>query len=323
MSGKREAPALCWCFTLNNYTKEEATTIDGILSDTNRVRYAIYGHEVGDNTETPHLQGYIEFTTKKRLLQLKKIFGNRLHFEKRKRSRLHAIEYCKKEGDFKQFGTIDTEQGKRTDISAVKDAIDEGKTIDYIIENHFDAWVKYRAAFNDYINLKQSPPKVESHPLRPWQAQLTQKLHQPANSRSVIFVIDPVGNSGKTWFAKWWLSNHPKETQILETEKRADLAYQVRKDTKYFFINVSRARVACIQYDVLEMLKDQVISSPKYESNVIYLTTIPHVVVLMNDYPDFKALSPDRYDKMELNDDRPLRNRLPHLFAPVGSINFN
>ena len=59
-----------WCFTLNNYTDEDVDGVDAWEYD-----YVIFGKEVGDNG-TPHLQGYVECKTKKRLTWLK----NNFHF---------------------------------------------------------------------------------------------------------------------------------------------------------------------------------------------------------------------------------------------------
>jgi len=50
---QRPAPralAKHWCFTINNYTAEEATP------DTSQFFYLVIGKEVGENN-TPHLQG--------------------------------------------------------------------------------------------------------------------------------------------------------------------------------------------------------------------------------------------------------------------------
>lgn len=86
-------PAIKWCFTLNNYTEEEYSAIcSNILS---LCRYGIVGREVSPTNNTPHLQGYIEFTRKKRPLGA---FNNpRIHWEKAKGNKLQNVEYCSKE----------------------------------------------------------------------------------------------------------------------------------------------------------------------------------------------------------------------------------
>ena len=91
---KQISPAKRWCFTLNNYKVED---IKGISSNSSINEYII-GEEVGD-LGTPHLQGYIEFKTKKRPMGVFKEFNN-IHWEKCKGTKAQNIEYCKKDGKY-------------------------------------------------------------------------------------------------------------------------------------------------------------------------------------------------------------------------------
>lgn len=85
-------PAVRWSFTLNNYTDDEFSSICSIVES--KCRFAIIGKEVS-STNTPHLQGYIEFHKKSRPLS---VFRNkRIHFEKSKGDKFSNIEYCSKE----------------------------------------------------------------------------------------------------------------------------------------------------------------------------------------------------------------------------------
>ena len=91
-NGKQISPSLRWCLTLNNYTSEEVEEFSSIVRQ--YCRYGIVGYEQGEEG-TPHLQGYIEFKTKKRPMS---IFGNkRIHWEKAKGNRKVNYEYCFKE----------------------------------------------------------------------------------------------------------------------------------------------------------------------------------------------------------------------------------
>lgn len=54
-----------YVWTLNNYTDENLFEIDSLIeNESNLIRYICYGKEVGENTKTPHLQGYLELTDK-------------------------------------------------------------------------------------------------------------------------------------------------------------------------------------------------------------------------------------------------------------------
>lgn len=93
-TSKQIAPAIRWCFTLNNWTDDDVKSISSICSKNCKI--AIFGSEVGEQG-TPHLQGYIEFKTKSRP---KSVFSNeRIHWEKSKGNLDDNITYCSKEGN--------------------------------------------------------------------------------------------------------------------------------------------------------------------------------------------------------------------------------
>lgn len=89
---KQCSPGVRWCFTLNNYSEEQISSIVPIIEE--KCRLGIFGKEVG-NSGTPHLQGYIEFKTKGRPMNL---FGiKQIHWEKTKGSKADNMAYCSKE----------------------------------------------------------------------------------------------------------------------------------------------------------------------------------------------------------------------------------
>jgi hypothetical protein len=91
-SSVQVAPSKYWCFTLNNYKKDDINIISSKV-----LNYCI-GEEVGESG-TPHLQGYIEFESKKRPMGVFKEYKN-IHWEKRKGTRAEAAHYCRKDGKF-------------------------------------------------------------------------------------------------------------------------------------------------------------------------------------------------------------------------------
>ena len=89
---KTVGASLRWCMTLNNYTSKDLNMI--VLKVRSFCRYAIIAKEVGESG-TPHLQGYIEFKTRRRP---KGVFSmERIHWEKAKGSKECNINYCSKE----------------------------------------------------------------------------------------------------------------------------------------------------------------------------------------------------------------------------------
>ena len=91
-SVKQISPSIKWCFTLNNYTEEEYSSI--VLGFESSAKKYIIGDETGDSG-TPHLQGYVEFKSKLRPLSLK--LSNRIHWEKARGNSDENYRYCSKQ----------------------------------------------------------------------------------------------------------------------------------------------------------------------------------------------------------------------------------
>lgn len=87
-----------WCFTLNNYTEADVQK----LAEVADIEYLVYGKEVGESG-TPHLQGFVIFTARKRLTAVKALLV-RAHWEVARGSSVQASEYCKKDGDVVERG---------------------------------------------------------------------------------------------------------------------------------------------------------------------------------------------------------------------------
>lgn len=108
-----------YAFTLNNYTEEE---VQSLLQPNEAVAYICFGKETAPDTGTPHLQGYIYLHNPRGLKGVKKIIGSRAHLEPAQGTPEQNVKYCSKGGDFYSLGDI-PKQGKRTDISHVRDMV--------------------------------------------------------------------------------------------------------------------------------------------------------------------------------------------------------
>lgn len=89
---KQISPAKRWCFTLNNYTDDEISSIVPVFEE--YCSLGGFSKEVGDSG-TPHLQGYVEFINKKRPKSLLSI--DRIHWEKAKGSKKDNLSYITKD----------------------------------------------------------------------------------------------------------------------------------------------------------------------------------------------------------------------------------
>ena len=91
-----------WCFTINN-PAEYYEELFISLRDDIPWQYIVYGRERGESG-TPHLQGYVYYATLKSFHQIKEHLGTQAHIEKQRGPTQRAIEYCKKDGDYYEYG---------------------------------------------------------------------------------------------------------------------------------------------------------------------------------------------------------------------------
>lgn len=111
-------------------------------------RGSVWQLERCPQTEKLHLQGYTEYTRAIRLAGFKKHVGRLVHGEHRKGSQMQAIEYCRKrdsrvEGPW-ELGSFDRNPGRRTDLHDVAEAIQSGKMLSAIVDDHPVQYIKYR-----------------------------------------------------------------------------------------------------------------------------------------------------------------------------------
>lgn len=291
-----------WCFTLNNYTSEDVARLSELVGN-NDVRYIVFGREVGENG-TPHLQGFVQFSTRKRPSQVSPIISRRAHCEI-SRNVNASRDYCKKDGDFEEFGVFKEGrrgQGKRSDIELFKDAVKKGESTELeLMENHSLVFAKYPQFVQKYMEAKRPRPEIVEHELRGWQSDLNARLEEDPDDRKIFFVVDSVGNSGKTWFAKYFCLKNAG-AQYMTPGKKADMAYALMNDLRCLFMDCPRSKQGeFIQYDFLEEVKNRCVFSGKYESRMRFLP-LCHIVVLMNETPDMTKLSLDRYEIINLDE---------------------
>lgn len=189
-----------WCWTLNNYQEEETSHLQSVGEDleSSGVRYLIFGYEVAPTTGTPHLQGYVEFCSTKRMTGVKKILGERVSCRVADGSGPQNKVYCSKDNVFEEYGELRAaNQGKRSDLDAVRQAIDDGMSELELANNFFGAWVRNRASFERYRALRNAPVVASRFELDTFPAEWPREYDW---SRTIIFA-GPSG-IGKTEFAK-------------------------------------------------------------------------------------------------------------------------
>ena len=144
-----------WCFTINNY-KAVPTGLPTNVA----VRYLCFGKEVGKQTGTPHLQGFVEF--KHQVYRPHRFFAECGHgyFQPTRGTVQENIDYCSKDGDFSEFGVRpqDRQQqghhgvkGGKMEIARWEQAWElarAGRIEDIVADlraRHLNTWLKVKA----------------------------------------------------------------------------------------------------------------------------------------------------------------------------------
>jgi len=284
-------------FTINNPTEDDHQTVADFL-DSERVVYGIVGREVGEGG-TPHLQGFCVLAAPQRFSFLTTHLCSRAHLEVAKAKSQTAADYCKKEGDFDEYGQLPDAQGRRSDIDLFKDWVtsQSSRPSEREVARAFPGlYLRYRSAIMGLVeHLSPHPVFGGGDDLRGWQHELDAILDEEPDDRSIYFCVDPDGNSGKSWFVRYRLSKYPEHTQALSIGKRDDLCLCIDETKSVFLFDIPRGGMEFLQYTVLEKLKDQVVFSGKYQSSTKLLPHPVHVVVFCNEHPDESKMTNDRY----------------------------
>lgn len=107
------------CFTLIPYDDGQYETLLAMASDKDGfISYLVVGKEICPTTETPHLQGYMEFRSRQDLVRLLAFLPFN-YCRARRGTQDQAINYCKKDEDFVEVG-LPKVQGLRNDLRAAR-----------------------------------------------------------------------------------------------------------------------------------------------------------------------------------------------------------
>lgn len=291
-----------WSFTTNNWTHEHVFEClpEGFT-------YLVVGRETGESG-TRHLQGCFGLAQRKERSWLVKNISQlkNSHLEP-SRSPPRAVVYCKKDGDYDEFGEppVRAVQGVRNDLDSFKQTVNSGcYDIDRLREEHSEIVAKYPRFVSDYVNQKRPKKRPDFDDLRSWQKELCEKLDGDPPKRLITFVVDYKGDEGKSGFVSWYDYNRTG-VQVLAPGKKADMVFALKQNNRVLLVDCPRSKQGeFIQYDFLEEVKNGRVFSGKYESQMKQLDDC-HVVVFMNEYPDMTKLSQDRYDIIELNSPSP------------------
>lgn len=293
--------AKSWCFTINNYTDEQVLHLR-LLAEYQGLSYLVIGREVAPTTGTPHIQGYVVFNERLSLASVRELLPQ-CHLVRARGTAKQNFEYCSKDGDFEEYGTLPTASGNRCQFERFRDWCTElGRepTDRELIDQFPGLYGRYARSLRNIAQEICPRPVLRDGELRPWQADLFTRLEGQADDRTVEFIVDREGGFGKSWFCGYLFSRFV-DCQLLGPGKRDDIAHAIDRRTRVFLFNIPRGQAEYLNYGLLEMIKDRMVLSPKYESTMKILIHTPHVCVFMNEEPDQSKMTEDRYNIIYLS----------------------
>lgn len=155
------------------------------------------------------------------------------------------------------------------------------------------------------------PKQVESplvnKELFPWQRDCLEEMNGEPDDRTIRWIWDNIGSTGKTVFAKHLVITKPKKVLYVHGAANNVLYAVAQAVAKGEFPEIvifalPRTQEGFVSYAALEQVKDGIFFSGKYESTQCVFP-IPHVLVLANFPPDKSKLSQDRWVVSELKEE--------------------
>lgn len=216
-------------------------------------------------------------------------------------------------------------QGERTDLLAVKADLDQGMGWEECRAKHFGAFAaheqffrRYRGALIESETKKEILASYDQVSWKPWQQTLIDIASAPVQNRKVHVVVDPNGNSGKSYLANYLAVK--MDFLIVNPSSRRDLGYILTSALNSgthvpgVVIDIARSVVGsginehlpntamASIWNFVEALHDGRITNTKYESQTVFFKQ-PHVMIFTNHEIEIRSeytLSRDRWNVMKL-----------------------
>nr|ACC78716.1 replication protein [Gossypium darwinii symptomless alphasatellite] len=135
--------------------------------------------------------------------------------------------------------------------------------------------------------------RIQISNLKSWQSRLQTLLERAPDDRTIFWVYGPDGGEGKSTFAR---DLYRSGTWFYTRGGSADnVSYQyIGQLGNNIVFDIPRDKKDYLQYSLIEMFKDRLIVSNKYEPLMGPFINCIHVVVMSNFLPDFEKISMDR-----------------------------
>lgn len=188
-----------FCFTLFDY-QDHLTRLRSLINEP-EISYILWEQEVCPTTDTPHLQGYVQLTSRMRLKQLKSFIGiATINLRPCNGSSDDNYEYCTKDGtNIEEFGERVFIKGRKRGrttgdrFSELVNTIKDGASITDVIEMYPDLYVKHHTGVEKIIaRFNEKTPSIFYGPFS--------FTVEPDWTKSIV-IMGPTG-IGKTQYVK-------------------------------------------------------------------------------------------------------------------------
>jgi hypothetical protein len=201
-----------FCITINNYTETDLEQLQKLKSN-----YILLAHEVGEETQTPHIQGFLYFKNTTTIARLSKHIP-RAHIEITQGTNEQAINYCRKDQNIIfENGKAPIKPGKRNDLTDIRRAVQQGEDMVSIINNYpanYQA-IRYAEKIRTYLE-----------PKRNWQPKVFWYYGETGTGKTKNAYAFLGENAYFKDGSKWWDGYDAHESVIIDDFRPSQFSFQ-------------------------------------------------------------------------------------------------
>nr|UVF58770.1 MAG: replication-associated protein [Abudefduf bengalensis circovirus] len=140
---------------MNNASEDELAALTANLNEASCL-FAMVGREQVEERGTPHLQGFLNLRTKRRLAGVRQLVSPRAHLERARGTDTENDDYCRKGGDVVLCVGEPSAQGRRTDLSAAVDMLRaSGGDLSAVAEELPEVFVRYGRGLVSWVDFSR------------------------------------------------------------------------------------------------------------------------------------------------------------------------
>lgn len=155
--------------------------------------------------------------------------------------------------------------------------------------------------------------------LYPWQRDVADLITTVPDERTIHWICEPTGCTGKTAMARWLYKKYG--IPVFNYARASDILNVVAKmpGKPAYVFDFTRSRPKDSSWDdvyaAIESVKNGIFVNTKYETAMVFMD-FPHVICFANQPPDLAKLSRDRWVIWCIQGAAPDAELIPYVFKP-------